>query len=150
MTAPEGLDTSLLLVQEMVMEQAQQHEVVGLRLDEIEPVDGVVGVARPGGNAAAGRAAAVITDQQRVEQRVGNDPLGAPVVGDGADRVGDVPVDVDVTGKAPDRFGRSIPQLPVGPLPLPPPAHLEPLGLTPAPDGHVRRRDHPDRTVENH
>ena len=67
-SAPEGLDTPVLFVEEVVVEPAQQHEVVGLRVAAVEPVGGVVGVAAAGGDATAGPATAVVADDEDVEQ----------------------------------------------------------------------------------
>jgi hypothetical protein len=95
----------VLFVEEVVVVPAQQHEVVGFGFAVVEPVGGVVGVARAGGDRTAGPAASVVTDEQRVEQWLGVDSLAPPVVDDDAVWVGDVAVDVAVAGHAAHGLG---------------------------------------------
>ncbi len=67
-SAPEGLDSPVLFVEEVVVEPAEQDEVVWFGFAVVEPVGGVMGVAAAGGDVAAGPAAAVVADEEGVEQ----------------------------------------------------------------------------------
>jgi hypothetical protein len=59
--APEGLDTPVLLVQEMMMMPTHQRQIVGLGFAKIGPMDCVVGITARRRDGTSGETASVVT-----------------------------------------------------------------------------------------
>jgi hypothetical protein len=84
---PEGLDTPVLVVEQMVVIPTQENQIVRLRFAAIEPVLGVVGITASCRYPTAGPAASVISDHEEVELNVTHDSALAAEVDDVADRI---------------------------------------------------------------
>ena len=136
---PEGLDTPVLLVHEMVVEPAQQRQVVRLGLTEIGPMVGMVRIARPRRRRTIEHPAAVVAGGEHLEQRIGNGSCLAPEVQNGA--VGGVhqTMEPGVAGQATDRSGdTTMRPEPVSIVPTPSPEIRSAIGIAPITFGRRR------------
>ena len=104
-SGPEGLQTPVLFVEQVVVVPAQEYEVVEVGVAVVGPVDAVVGVAATGWDRTAGDATAVVTDGEQVELGVGHAAGLAAVVDDHTTGPGDQSVDAGVASHPPDRLG---------------------------------------------
>lgn len=102
---PEGLDSPVLLVEQMVVIPAGEQEVVEFGATEIRPVNCVMGVTGGGSDGAVADAAAVVSGDELVEETVGDGSGLAAVVEGGAVGGVDQTVDAGVAGESLDGVG---------------------------------------------